>query len=188
MPSNRARAVLYLVASMVAALVVLAVGWTDGSFTKFITTHDPLARHSLTWFWGLRFYVDLVAGLFVASLGVLVAWLLGGSEGASAHARPSPGRLAVVLLAGAVLLHLAQAGLDRWLAPPWMPQPPPLHWIWLVAGNKAAMAVMASWSLLFLIGLHRSDRQGQADRIGDWIGLCLVTGTLCWCAAWAFGS
>jgi hypothetical protein len=170
---------------VVAALVLLAVGWTDRSFTGYITTHNPLARGSVGEFWGVRLYVDLVAGLFVASLGLLAASLLGGSEEIADRARPSPGLLAVVLLAGTVLLHLTQAGLEWWLAPPWRPHPPVLHLFWLKAGNQAAMAVMAGWSLLAVTGLYRSGRQQLVDRIGQWIGRCLVIGALSWWSAWA---
>jgi hypothetical protein len=186
--SNRARAVPHVVALAVGTFVLLAVGWTDGSFVRYITTRDALAPRSLSWLWGARFFVDLVAALFVASLGVLVAGFLGRIEGTADHARPSPGLLAVILLAGAVVLHLAKAGLEWWLAPPWMPRPPPLHLIWLRAGNNAAIAVMSSWSLLSVTGLRRFGRRGRVDQIGHWIGCCLVISALCWWAAWAFWS
>jgi hypothetical protein len=166
----------------------LAVGWTDRSFIGYVTTHDPFSRGSWASFWGVRLYVDLVAGLFVASLGVAAVSLLGPSKAIADRSRPSPGLLAVVLLAGTVLLHLTQAGLEWWLAPAWRPLPPFLHLIWLKAGNQAAMAVMAGWSLLGVTGLHSSGRLQRVDRIGQWIGRSLLIGALCWWSAWAFSG
>jgi hypothetical protein len=188
-PSIRGPAVLQSVALVIAGLILLAAGWTDRSFTRYVTTHDPISRGFSVSFWGVRLFVDLVAGLFVASLGVLAVSLLGPSGSIADRSRPSsPGLLAVVLLTGTVLVHLTQASLEWWLAPPWRPHPPFLHLIWLKAGNQAATAVMAAWSLLAVTGLHRSGLQQRVDRIGQWIGRALLIGALCWWSAWAFSG
>ena len=189
-PSIRGPAALQSIALVIAGLVLLAAGWTDRSFTRYVNTHDPLSRGLSASFWGVRLFVDLVAGLFVASLGVLAVSLLGPSGSIADRSRPSsPRLLAVVLLTGTVLVHLTQASLEWWLAPPWRPHPPFLHLIWLKAGNQAATAVMAvlessgryGTSSLWPTATSRSDR--AVDRPPP-----SSIGALCWWSAWAFSG
>jgi hypothetical protein len=131
---------------------------------------------------GIRLFVDLIAGLSIASFGVMIA-SLSPSGGLEDRARPAPGLVAVVLLAVSVLLHFTRAGLGWWFAAPWSPRL--LYVIWLQAGNAGAMMIIAGWGLLIATRRCHVRREDRIDRLGRWIGGCWLVGALGWWTAWA---
>jgi hypothetical protein len=187
MPRTRIHPWLPIGALAFASLLLLMVAWTDRSFTWLDALErrglpvGPFRMRDLVWSWGERLFVDLVAGLSVASLGVVTASLSHGRKPAE-RARPAPGLIAVVLLAVTVVLSLTRGGLEWWFAPRWSPRL--LFLIWLWAGNRGAMALIAGWGLLIATGRYHAHREDQLDRFGRWIGGCWLIGALGWWTVW----
>jgi hypothetical protein len=185
---NRIHPLLPIGALVFASLLLVAIAWTDRSFmrsealSRIRLPARPFRMHDVVWAWAVRLFVDLIAGLSVASLAIVAASLSRGREPVD-RVHPAPGRIAAVLLVVTVLLSLTGGGLEWWFAPPWSPRL--LYLNWLILGNHGGMALIAGWGLLIATRRYRARREDRMDQFGRWIGGCWLVGALGWWTVWS---